>query len=107
VDLTVDVASLATEDPSVRTRMVGPEFMDAERFPALVYSGSCGTDGVAGTLGMHGITRPFDLELTWHNRDAVAEGLLRAEWGVTAMPVLAGRTVRIRVTVALQASHDQ
>jgi polyisoprenoid-binding protein YceI len=112
VDLTVDVASLSTGDPSVRSRMVGPDFMDAERFPALVYSGSCGTGGIGGSLGMHGITRPFDLELTWHHGDVVAEGrLLRAEWGMTAMPILAGRTVRIRVAVALpgptQTRRDQ
>ena len=32
----------------------------------------------------------------------MAEGrLVRAEWGMTAMPLLGGRTVRIRVTVPL------
>jgi hypothetical protein len=35
-----------------------------------------------------------------------AEGrLLRATWGMTALPNLAGRTIRIRVSIPLPAEH--
>ena len=56
---------------------------------------------------MHGVTHPFELSLTWSKDAVVAEGrLLRADWGMTAMPILGGRTVRIRVTVALPAGGN-
>ncbi|MEJ0017389.1 MAG: YceI family protein [Acetobacteraceae bacterium] len=102
VDLVAQVDSIVTEDPDRRATIIGPDFMDSGHYPTLTFSGACGTDGLDGMLGMHGVTRPFTLSLEWR-RDAVeAEGrLLRAEWGMTAMPLLAGRTVRIRVTVPL------
>ena len=102
VELQVQVASLVTDDPSLRSTIVGPEFMDAARFPALTYAGTCEASGLAGDLAMHGVTRPFELSLTWSKDAVVAEGrLVRADWGMTAMSVLGGRTVRIRVTVPL------
>ena len=39
VELQVQVASLVTDDPSLRGTIVGPEFMDAASFPALTYVG--------------------------------------------------------------------
>ncbi len=105
VELQVQVASLVTDNPSLRGTIVGPEFMDAASFPALTYAGTCATDGLGGSLAMHGVTRPFVLSLKWSRNAVVAEGrLLRADWGLTAMPVLAGRTVRIRVAVPLAAT---
>ena len=102
VELTAEVASLVADDATMRDRIVGPDFMDAARFPALTYAGACDAHGLAGTLGMHGVRRPFALSLTWSATGVEAEGrLVRAEWGMTAMPILGGRTVRIRVTVPL------
>jgi polyisoprenoid-binding protein YceI len=107
VELQVDVASLATDDRSVHDTVIGPDFMDAARFPSLDYAGACQQRGIGGMLGMHGVTRPFELSLTWSRDAVVAEGrLLRADWGMTAMPILGGRTVRIRVTFALPAGRD-
>jgi hypothetical protein len=48
------------------------------------------------------------LSLDRHPDGLIAEGhIVRADWGITAMPVLAGKTVRIRVSVPLpaQSSH--
>ena len=102
VELAVDVASLIAQDPVLRDTIAGPEFLDATGFPSLVYAGACLERGIDGTLGMHGITRPFELSVTWSRDRVVAVGrLLRADWGMTAMPILAGRTVRIRVAVSL------
>ena len=59
-------------------------------------------------LAMHGVTQPFALSLDWNGDGVVAEGrLVRAEWGMTAMSFLGGRTVRIRVTVPLAGSREQ
>lgn len=109
VELHVHVDSLVTEDPSMRDTVVGPDFMDATSFPILSYAGSCDAPGrVEGTLSMHGVTRPLALELDWGGERVVAEGrLLRADWGMTAMPLLGGRTVRIRVAVPLAGSREQ
>jgi polyisoprenoid-binding protein YceI len=102
VELSIDVASLAMSNTSIRDNMVGPDFMDAPRFPTLTYTGSCQKSGLNGMLNLHGITRPFQLSLDWNPGRLVAEGhLIRADWGMTAMPIVAGRTVRIQVTVPL------
>ena len=62
VELSVDVASLSTERPvDPQQTMVGPDFMDVARFPSLVYSGACSRRVSVASLGMHGITRPFEL----------------------------------------------
>jgi polyisoprenoid-binding protein YceI len=105
VELKVDVASLATEDPSMHDTVVGRDFLDAATFRSLGYEGSCDARGLGGMLDMHGVKRPFELSLTWSANDVVAEGRLRrADWGMTAMPFIGGRTVRIRVSVQLPAS---
>ena len=92
----------------MRDTIVGPDFMDAASFPELNYTGTCGATGLGGMLAMHGITKPFALSLDWNGDGVVAEGrLVRAEWGMTAMSFLGGRTVRIRVTVPLAGSREQ
>lgn len=102
VELTVQVASLAMSNTSVRENMVGPDFMDATHFPTLTYSGACQPSGLNGMLALRGVTRPFQLSLDWSPARVVAEGhLIRADWGMTAMPFVAGRTVRIQVSVPL------
>ncbi len=112
VELRVETASLVYPDPALRDTIAGPDFMDTAAFPTLTYVGACERDGLNGILAMHGVSRPFALPLNWMADGIVAEGrLLRADWGMTAMPVLVGRTVRVRVSVPLtgapkQASHS-
>jgi polyisoprenoid-binding protein YceI len=109
VELSVQVASLVTDDASLRGTMVGPDFMDAASFPTLSYVGSCAAQSdLDGMLAMHGVTRPFTLSLSWGRDNVVAEGrLLRADWGMTAMSLMGGRTVRIRVAVPLAGDPGQ
>jgi polyisoprenoid-binding protein YceI len=110
VDLTVEVASLSMSDASTRDTVIGPDFMDAAHFPSLAYTGACQPSGLQGMLGLHGVTRAFGLSLTRTPQRVVAKGeLRRADWGMTAMPFLAGQTVRIVVSAPLtgnQASRD-
>jgi polyisoprenoid-binding protein YceI len=110
VELQVEVASLQTDDPAAQPVVTGPRFMDATSFPMLRFVGDCDGPKVAGVLAMHGVNRPCALSLDWHPDKVIAEGLLvRADWGITAMPLLVGRTVRIRVSVPLpaQSSHHR
>ena len=103
VELSVNVRSLSMLNPLTRDTVVGPEFLDAARFPSLVFVGACEEAGLGGMLGLHGVSAPFRLDLTWRPDQVVAEGSLRrADWGMTAMPLVGGRTVRIRVSVSLR-----
>ena len=103
VELRAQVASLIADDTDLRDTIAGPEFLDAASFPTLAYTGRCqAPDRLDGTLTMHGVTRPFTLSLTWKHGMVEAEGRLeRADWGMTARPLLGGRTIRIRVVVPL------
>jgi polyisoprenoid-binding protein YceI len=108
VELRVDVASLQTEDPAVLPVVTGPDFMDAGNFPLLRFVGRCTGRDIGGTLAMHGVSHPCSLALDWRPDEVIAEGhIVRADWGISAMPLLAGKTVRIRVSVPLaaQPSH--
>jgi polyisoprenoid-binding protein YceI len=102
VSLQVDVASLAMTNSAIRDTILGPEFMDAAQFPTLRFTGACQDDGIAGELLMHGVTRPFALSLEHDPTRLTAEGRLRrADWGMTARPLVGGSTVRITVSVRL------
>jgi polyisoprenoid-binding protein YceI len=104
VELSVDAASLATEDPSMLAIVAGPDFLDVTDLPSLSYSGSCDGGTIYGILEMHGVSHPFKLDLTWAPDEVHSEGrLLRAAWCMTAMPTLAGRTIRIKVSIPLPA----
>jgi polyisoprenoid-binding protein YceI len=105
VTLQADVASLAMTPASFGATVLGPDFLDAARFPALAYDGACSPDGLTGMLSMHGVTAPFTLTLDRRaDRITAAGRLRRADWGMTARPLLGGSTVRITVTVPLSAA---
>ena len=105
VALQADVTSLAITPALFHETVLGPDFLDAVRFPTLAYDGTCAPEGLTGQLTMHGVTRPFTLTLDRKPDLITAVGvLLRAAWGMTARPVLGGATVRITVVVPLPAS---
>lgn len=107
VKLHVDAASVTSDDATMRTIAPGPDFLDVARFPSLAYTGTCNAGGLDGTLDMHGVAHPFALTVTWTHDGVVAEGrLVRADWGMTALPALGGRTIRIRVSIPLPAGHS-
>ncbi len=93
VHLAIDAASVSVPEAIMRGMVAGPNFLDVARFPSLTYSGTCDGDGVSGALDMHGVTGAFRLALTWMPDSVQAEGrLMRADWGMTSLPLLAGRT---------------
>jgi polyisoprenoid-binding protein YceI len=108
VHLDIEAASLDIAEPApMRTIVAGPDFLDVGKFPSLTYTGSCDGGRLDGALGMHGVTGAFPLSLTWSHHGVQAEGrLLRAAWGMTALPLLAGRTIRIRVMIPLPSASS-
>ncbi len=107
VELHVEVASLTMSSPGMLQRVLGPDFLDAARYPSLAFYGACTGDGLNGRLAMHGVSRPFALALTWLHQSINAVGRLhRGDWGMTALPILAGPTVRIDVSVHMAAPQQ-
>lgn len=102
VALRIQAESLDMATGSMTAMIRGPDFLDTEHFPLVVYRGSCTATGLQGQLSMHGVTRPFALALDWGAAHLVATGSLqRADWGMTARRLLGGDTVRITVTLPL------
>ncbi len=101
--LTAQVDSLEAGDKSTRETMIGPEFLDAARFPTLSFTGTCtGSDDIAGGLTMRGITRGLTLTTERESRMLVAQaGIRRALWGMEARPWTVGPIIRIRLETAL------
>lgn len=100
--LQVDVNSLAMPDRAIREDVLSEMFLDAGRYPALVFTGRCEGEAVRGALTLHGVTRPFTLNVEREASGVAAVGrLVRAEWGITARPLVGGTTVRIKVRVKL------
>jgi polyisoprenoid-binding protein YceI len=100
VVLEVDPASLAMSNDSMREQIIGPDFIDVAQFPQLAFHGGCEGETIAGDLTLHGQTHPFTLDLERSARGMVATGhLRRAEWGITARPLMGGTTIRIRVEI--------
>ena len=109
VELHVQVASMVTQDQAMRDTIVGPDFMDAAQASASsTIPGRArrrGSTACSRCTGSSGHSRcPWTGAATALSRKG---RLVRAEWGMTAMSFLGGRTVRIRVTVPLAGSREQ
>ena len=102
VTLHGEAASLVMGEASAQQEILSETFLDAGHYPALAFSGACAGNALRGVLTLHGETHPFELALDWQPSRVVATGRLRrAEWGMTAKPLLGGTTVRIEVRVTL------
>jgi len=107
VELSAEADSLALANASLRSEVVGPEFMDAARFPTVKFTGICQGRGLQGALTMRGITHAFRLALDWTRGSVTATGRMhRADWGMTTHPLLGGGTARIRITTTLPKASE-
>jgi len=103
VQFVADVTSMQTGDPDRQRRLLGPDFMDAARYPTFAFQGRCSQDGgLSGQLELHGQVRPFALHMDRFPHRLVAEGdLTRAEWGITAWPILVGPTIHVMIAASV------
>lgn len=103
VNLAVEVPSLVMRDPDRLAEILSPVFLDAAAYPRMHYEGACRDGGaIDGALSMHGVDHPLSLALSWQTDALKAVGdVVRAEWGITAKPMMVGRTVRILVNARL------
>jgi len=102
IDVQVEVASLAMDDPGRVAEVLSPSLLDAAHYPVLAYHGDCAGETVVGALTMHGETHPLTLRVQRNGKLYSASAqVTRANWGVTGRPLTAGATVRIRFTTHL------
>ncbi|MEI6558360.1 MAG: YceI family protein [Rhodospirillaceae bacterium] len=72
LEVTVDIASVATTNPKLDEHLKSPDFLDAAKFPTAVFkAGTITVTGpaagtVAGTLTLHGVTKPVVLKTTFN-----------------------------------------
>lgn len=101
--LRIIAASLETASPERRDMILGPDFLDAARFPELRFEGRCtAAEALSGVLSLRGVTQPLAMRLAWMERSVHAQGSMRrALWGMTAKPFIVGPTIRLSVAVSL------
>jgi polyisoprenoid-binding protein YceI len=102
LDLRAETASLRMADPAITADALGPDLLDAARFPELALRAECRDGALVGTLTLHGTSRPLSLAVTLGDGRWLASGRIRrADWGMGARPLLAGPMVRLQVAVAV------
>ena len=104
----IDTASFRTGNEQRDRNVLSARFLDAGRFPVIALrDGRVSADGkaVRGTLTVRGVSKPVSLSLgpvTLAERSFTASATVRVdrtEFGVTAMPGLAGRYLDLTVEV--------
>jgi polyisoprenoid-binding protein YceI len=110
VEVVVDSRKLVVLDPNlafekrqqVQERMLGPEVLDSNQFPEIRFEAtnvkqeSADRFLVAGTLSLHGKTRPFSLHVVGSNGHYRGETALKqSDFGITPVSV-AGGTVKVK-----------
>jgi len=114
--LVVEADGEAPEDvPKVQARMVGPELLDVEHFPEILYSSTVVvgrqtapgtyTLDVRGELTLHGVTRPMALALRVEITDTTLKAsgqavVKQSDFGLTPVSVAGVVKVKDEVQVA-------
>lgn len=102
LDLQAEAASLRMPQQSMTDDAIGPDVMDVAKYPKFELAGDCRGATLEGTLLLHGTRKPVSMAVTLNADSWDASALIRrADWGITARPVLAGPEVRISVVAGL------
>jgi polyisoprenoid-binding protein YceI len=102
LQVTVDIQSLHMADEQRRLEVLGPDMLDASRFPTMRFSGGCQTATLTGTLTLHGVSRPLSLTMQRKGAEVNCVGtLVRRDFGILGMRAVVGQKVRIRLSVHL------
>ncbi|MGH9182295.1 MAG: YceI family protein [Acidimicrobiales bacterium] len=128
VAITIDAASLSTDNDSRDAHLRSPDFLDVDLYPTLTFHSTTvelvteESWTVTGELTLHGVTRPVTLDAEFAGLVATASGEQRAgfsasteidreEWGVAWNQVLETGGVlvgkKVRVELDVQAVRSQ
>jgi polyisoprenoid-binding protein YceI len=114
--VTIDVASVSTNDDKRDGHLKSPDFFDAAKYPTITFKSTAVKQvakdklEVTGVFSMHGVTRTLVIPVVslgtaadpWKNVVAGFEGALklnRQEFGVSYDPGLVGDEVEIDLNV--------
>jgi polyisoprenoid-binding protein YceI len=116
-DITIDIASISTGHPKLEEHLRSEEFFDAAKFPTMTFKSDNFTfegdkvKSAAGTLTLHGVTRPVTLKTEYFNCAAhpmlkkkvcgadFSGTIKRSEFGITrGVPAVADE-VNLRINV--------
>ena len=84
IDIAIETASIDFGHQKLAEYMIGPDQLDAKRFPVMTYKGKLGkfVNGApteaTGDLTMHGVTRPVVLKIDMFK--CIPHPLLKREW---------------------------
>jgi polyisoprenoid-binding protein YceI len=116
VELRVDTRALRVMDPDVSEKdraeiqktMLGPEVLDSERFPEIVFRSTAAesTGGgkwtLRGNLTLHGATKPVAVEVIFKDGRYTGQALLKqTDFGIKPVRV-AGGTVKVKDEVRIE-----
>ena len=120
LEVTVPVAGVSTPSEKLTGELKGPEWFDAERFPAIAFKSTSivatgdNTADVTGDLTLHGVTRQVTLKAKFNTAGVnpldkaytagfeVRGDIKRSEFGVTKYVPLVGDDVRLIISVAFE-----
>lgn len=123
VRVSIPVASLHTHVPALDKQLLGPMYLDAEKYPLITFvSGKVRAAGknrfeVEGQLTVHGVTRPVTLDVTLNKAgrypmiEAPALGfdasatLDRSAFGVGYGVPMVGDALRVTISTEAIESH--
>ena len=104
----LDPGSSAQDRQQVQTRMIGPEVLDANRFPEIHFESTSvdrlesGDWTVRGQLTLHGQTRPVTVKVAREQGHFKGSASLRqTDFGITPVSV-AGGTVKVKDEVRIE-----
>ena len=83
VHVTLDTASIDTNNPQRDGHLVSPDFFHAEKYPAITFTGVLQTGQLAGELTIGETTHPVTLETTFHGIGKGRYGDTRAGFEAT------------------------
>jgi len=102
VEVTVDIDSLRMDDPDRRWRTLGPDMFDAAHYPTMRFAGRCAPQSIAGTLTLHGVSRPVTFATHREGSQVICTGTVaRRDFGIVGMGGMVAPYVHIRLSVHL------
>lgn len=120
LDVSVPVATVSTTNKKLDGELVGPDWLDASKYPTMrfvstkVVKTGASTADVTGNLTLHGVTRPVTLKARFkagaqnpmkkvYTLGFNAEGIIkRTEFGVSRFAPMIGDDTRISITAAFE-----
>ena len=83
VSVTLDTASIDTNNPQRDGHLLSPDFFHAEKYPTITFAGSLQADRLAGELTIGETTHPVTLDAAFHGIGTGRYGDTRAGFEVS------------------------